>query len=113
MALSAAGISAEVKRTPVTLSPDVEAVLAWSVREGATNVIRHSGARRCTVTVAADLVHASVEVVDDGQGSNGNGGGTGLAGLAGRAEVLRGRVDAGPRASGGYGLRVPVPVAAS
>ena len=115
LALSAAGISAEVKRAPVTLTPDVEAVLAWSVREGATNVIRHSGARRCTVTVAADLVHASVEVVDDGTGSNGNGSGAGngLAGLAERAGVLRGRVDAGPRASGGYGLRVTVPVTAS
>ncbi len=115
MALSAAGISAEVTRAPVTLSPEVEAVLAWSVREGATNVIRHSRARRCTVTVAADLVSASVEVVDDGTGSpgNGNGGGNGLAGLTERAGELRGRVDAGPRPSGGYGLRVTVPVAAS
>jgi two-component system, NarL family, sensor histidine kinase DesK len=121
VALSAAGISAEVTRAPVTLSPEVEAVLAWSVREGATNVIRHSGARRCSVTVAADLVSASVEVVDDGMGSRGNGSGAGagggagngLAGLAERAGVLRGRVDAGPRPSGGYGLRVTVPVAAS
>ena len=115
MALSAAGISAEVERAPVTLSPEVEAVLAWSVREGATNVIRHSGARRCTVTVAADLVQASVEVVDDGTGSDGNGSrpGNGLAGLAERAGGVRGRVDAGPRPSGGYGLLVTVPVAAS
>jgi two-component system, NarL family, sensor histidine kinase DesK len=115
MALSAAGISAEVTRAPVTLAPEVEAVLAWSVREGATNVIRHSRARRCTVIVAADLVSASVEVVDDGTGSNGDGrgAGNGLAGLAARAGLLRGCVDAGPRPSGGYGLRVTVPVAAS
>lgn len=73
VALSAAGIAADVARAPVTLSPDVEAVLAWSVREGATNVIRHSGARRCQVTVTADLVNASVEVVDDGAGGDVNG----------------------------------------
>lgn len=73
VALSAAGIAADVSRAPVTLSPDVEAVLAWSVREGATNVIRHSGARRCQVTVTADLVNASVEVVDDGAGRDVNG----------------------------------------
>jgi len=117
MALSAAGISADVTRDPVTLSPEVEAVLAWSVREGATNVIRHSGAKRCSVRVAADLVNASVEVVDDGAGSDPAGGngaaGHGLEGLAERAGVVRGRVDAGPRPGGGFGLLVTVPVAAS
>jgi two-component system, NarL family, sensor histidine kinase DesK len=101
----------------VTLSPEVEAVLAWSVREGATNVIRHSGAKRCSVRVAADLANASVEVVDDGAGSHPAGGngtaGHGLEGLAERAGVVRGRVDAGPRPDGGFGLLVTVPVAAS
>jgi two-component system sensor histidine kinase DesK len=133
VALSAAGISADVRRVPVRLPPDVEAVLAWSVREGATNVIRHSGAKRCTVTVAADLVNASVEVVDDGAGGDdgargdgsagGNGSvggdgsghraGHGLEGLTERAGVVRGRVDAGPRPGGGFGLLVTVPVSAT
>ena len=52
MALSAAGIAADVERPSVALDPEVEAVLAWAVREGATNVIRHSGARHCTVRSA-------------------------------------------------------------
>ena len=69
MALSAAGIRAEVERAPVTLDPEVEAVLAWAVREGATNVIRHSGAKRCTVRISAGLADAGVEVIDDGRGS--------------------------------------------
>ena len=51
MALSAAGIEAEIERPAVTLDPAVEAVLAWTVREGATNVIRHSGAGHCSVRV--------------------------------------------------------------
>ena len=42
MALSAAGIEADVHEAHVPLDPPVEAVLAWAVREGATNVIRHS-----------------------------------------------------------------------
>ncbi len=46
MALSAAGIEADVQHAEVSLEPEVEAVLAWAVREGATNVIRHSGASR-------------------------------------------------------------------
>ena len=50
----------------MTLDPSVEAVLAWAVREGATNVIRHSGARHCTLKISASLADATVEVVDDG-----------------------------------------------
>ena len=66
MALAAAGIEAHIKAPKVTLQPDVEAVLAWAVREGATNAIRHSRARKCTIRVVAGLADASVEVVDDG-----------------------------------------------
>jgi hypothetical protein len=54
-ALSAAGSEAEVLRPAVGLDPDVEAVLAWAVREGATNVIRHSGAQTCLVRITAGL----------------------------------------------------------
>ena len=101
MALSAAGIEAEVERTSVNLDPDVEAVLAWAVREGATNVIRHSGATHCQVKVRAGLADAGVEVVDDGEGPaclRGEVGphtGHGITGLTERAERLRGRIEAG------------------
>jgi two-component system sensor histidine kinase DesK len=97
----------------VPLDPAVEAVLAWAVREGATNVIRHSGAKHVQVRVSASLADASVEVIDDGVGgvaSNGHGG-NGLAGLAERAEGLRGRIDASARPEGGFRLVVTVPVA--
>ncbi|HUB03692.1 MAG TPA: histidine kinase [Solirubrobacteraceae bacterium] len=77
MALSAAGIEAEVAETRVPLDPAVEAVLAWAVREGATNVIRHSGAHHCTFRVSASLTDAGVEVIDDGRGVVVNGGGGG------------------------------------
>jgi two-component system sensor histidine kinase DesK len=115
MALSAAGIDADVERPPVTLHPGVEAVLAWAVREGATNVIRHSGARRCSVTVRAGLADAAVEVRDDGTGCQGDDGtaGHGLVGLAERAETLRGRVEAGALPEGGFRLNVSVPVGAA
>jgi len=116
MALSAAGIDAAFERAPVTLDPEIEAVLAWAVREGATNVIRHSGARHCRVRVRADEADAGVEVVDDGAGagatdaaSNGDAG-NGIAGLRERAERLRGRIEAGCVADGsGFRLAVSVP----
>jgi two-component system, NarL family, sensor histidine kinase DesK len=137
MALAAAGIEAEVERPAVSLEPDVEAALAWAVREGATNVIRHSHARHCQVKVTAALGGASVEVIDDGTGEgwvNGagrgpaaapdrgsdaggvNGGGAGpgeshgIAGLAERVTPLRGHVEAGDLPEGGYRLAVTVPV---
>lgn len=113
IALSAAGIIAEFERTSVKLDPEVEAVLAWAVREGATNVIRHSGARRCQVRVLAGLADAAVEVVDDGQGTAvaDDDPGNGLAGLTERAESLRGRMEAGALPGGGFRLSVSVPVA--
>jgi two-component system sensor histidine kinase DesK len=116
VALSAAGIAVEFQRASATLDPEVEAVLAWTVREGATNVIRHSGARRCQVTVSAGDAGAGVEVLDDGSGSvvadvSSNGpAGNGMAGLAERAERLRGVLEAGRRPDGaGFRLAVSVP----
>ena len=113
MALSAAGIEAEIRPSDATLAPDIEAVLAWAVREGATNVIRHSGAHHCTVSVTAGLTEASVEVIDDGGtvASENATAGNGLTGLGERAEVLGGRVEAGPLPAGGFRLLVVVPVA--
>ena len=142
VALTAAGIEAEFERAPITLDPDVEAVLAWAVREGATNVIRHSGASHCQVRVRAGLSDAEVEVVDDGEGpglgagavfgvgalgvgggavravgtlgADGGHGGHGITGLSERAERLRGRIEAGGRPDGrGFRLAVSIPVSAT
>jgi two-component system sensor histidine kinase DesK len=112
MALSAAGIEAEVIRAPAVLDPAVEGVLAWAVREGATNVIRHSGARHCTLRISSDPAGAGVEVVDDGVGPgrvNGDAG-HGLEGLSERARTLNGRLETGAGPAGGYRLAVTVPV---
>jgi two-component system sensor histidine kinase DesK len=68
MALEAAGIEARLDRVEARLEPDVEALLAWTVREGTTNVIRHSGARRCRVAISAGAQATSVEILDDGRG---------------------------------------------
>jgi two-component system sensor histidine kinase DesK len=116
MALSAAGIEAEIERPAVTFDPAIEAVLAWTVREGATNVIRHSGAGHCSVKVLAGLGEVGVEVLDDGPGcedavANGHDG-HGLEGLRERVARLHGQIEAGTGAAGGYRLAVRVPVPA-
>jgi two-component system, NarL family, sensor histidine kinase DesK len=90
-------------------------VLAWTVREASTNVIRHSGARHSTIRLVPALDQASVEIVDDGHGVNGSeGGGNGLTGLRERLRQAGGRLEAGPREDGpGFRVRAIVPVASA
>ncbi len=99
-----------------TLSPPIEAVLSWTVREGVTNVIRHSRAHRCIVRVTHDIHSAQVEVIDDGAktsspvpvvGTTNNG----LRGLTERIAALGGQCEAHAQASGGFRLAVSVPLA--
>jgi len=113
MALAAAGIIAAIEHATDSLSPEVEAVLAWAVREGATNVIRHSGARHCAVRVHGGSSEVEVEILDDGRGAGeATARGNGLEGLRERAAAVRGRLEAGAAASGGFRLAVSVPVTA-
>jgi two-component system sensor histidine kinase DesK len=113
-ALRAAGIECELDPPPDELPPDVEAVLAWAVREGATNVVRHSGARHCSIKVRTEGARAAVEVEDNGRyEAFPTAGGNGLTGLAERAEGVHGTFEAGARPEGGFRLRLTVPLAHS
>lgn len=95
------------------LPSPVEAVLAWTTREGVTNVIKHSRARHCVIRVALDNRIVSVDITDDGTapGSTANTGGNGLRGLTERVEKLHGQFEAGPRSDGGFRLTVSLPLA--
>ncbi len=113
VALTAAGIECELGESRIELPEDVDAVLAWAVREGATNVIRHSRARRCAIRVDADERRAAVEIEDDGSGAASGDAGYGLSGLRERAHRLRGELEAGSRPEGGFRLRLSVPLAST
>jgi two-component system, NarL family, sensor histidine kinase DesK len=110
-ALSAAGIDCEVDESDIALPPEVEDVLAWAVREGTTNVVRHSDAAHCSIRVHRGRDSAEVDIEDDGSARrNGSKGGSGLIGLAERAHAVRGTVEAGSRREGGFRLRVTLPL---
>jgi two-component system sensor histidine kinase DesK len=111
-ALAAAGIDCSLGESPFELPEDVDAVLAWAVREGATNVIRHSGAQHCAIRVDANGDRAAIEIEDDGNGMVDGGAGSGLSGLRERAQRLRGELEAGGRPEGGFRLRLTVPLPA-
>ena len=114
IALETAGIDLRVDGAEVAVAPEVESVLAWAVREGATNVLRHSGARHATITVRNGGATAELEIADDGRGAGApDHGGHGLIGLRERAQSLGGKVatEAGP--DGGFHLRVSLPATRS
>jgi two-component system, NarL family, sensor histidine kinase DesK len=104
MALSAAEIAADLPNTTDDIPSDRRELFAWAVREGITNVIRHSGAQRCTVV----LGEHEVEVRDDGRGAGVAGVGNGLTGLRERAAALGGTVVT-QSLNPGFSLRVVVP----
>jgi two-component system, NarL family, sensor histidine kinase DesK len=110
-ALSAAGIDCKVDDGDIAVPPEVEDVLAWAVREGTTNVVRHSDAERCSIRVRRGRESAEVEIEDDGGARlNGSKGGSGLIGLAERTEAVHGTLEAGERREGGFRMRVTIPL---
>lgn len=135
-ALAAAGIAADVP----TDAPDAdglpaarEEALAWGLREAVTNVVRHSGAKTCAVTLTPRQTLAGrfleLAVVDDGRGgadvpsgitsgiasgaeTGVKGGvkpGNGLTGLRERLAAVDGTLTTGP-ADGGRGFRLTLSV---
>jgi len=116
--LEAAGIACRIENRVGALPGATDAVLAWAVREGVTNVIRHSRAKRCVILLARDGDGIYAEITDDGRGSGENdreATGSGLSGLAERvASFAGGYFEAGPLPGeglrpGGFRLRVSLP----
>jgi two-component system, NarL family, sensor histidine kinase DesK len=96
-ALSAAGIEADLPDGEISGIPRLhQELFGWAVREGVTNVIRHSQATRCVVRVTPD----EVEISDDGIGPGERPPATPRSPL--RAEAPGGAVPAGQAAEGGF-----------
>jgi signal transduction histidine kinase len=118
--VSAAGLPVElhVDGVPRSLPPGQDLAAFRVVQEALTNVIKHVGKPRTTVTLdyrADDLV---VEVADAGQPfpaaspavTTAPGGGRGLLGLRERMTLYGGDLAAEPRPGGGWLVRARMPV---
>jgi len=140
--LDAAGIAADITSPDTAgLPQEVDSALAWAVREGATNVVRHSTATHVFITVSVEPAQVVAEIRDNGQpATSANGSlrasgpapaeltagpagrasarqrpafaGSGLAGLAERVRCLGGEIAAGAAGGRGFLLRVAVPLSA-
>jgi two-component system sensor histidine kinase DesK len=111
--LEAAGITCQIVNEAGVLPNAVESVLAWVVREGTTNVIRHSRAEHCRIVLARNDEEIYAEITDDGQGHRAEDAevsGSGLSGLAERVATFAGFLEAGSLPDGGFRLRVGLPV---
>jgi two-component system sensor histidine kinase DesK len=111
IALTAAGITAHLRDHHGVLAPEVEAACGWIIREATTNVLKHSGARTCSIDLERVNGDIIVSVLDDGPTDRPNGTGFGLQGLRERVDALGGALLAQPASPGpGFQLRARIPV---
>ncbi|WP_171161991.1 sensor histidine kinase [Streptomyces sp. I05A-00742] len=112
--LDASGIGAEIRQSGPPLPPQTGVLLGWVVREGVTNVVRHSGASRCEIEVRGKPDRVHLEIIDNGTGvgSAGNGDtcGNGLKGLTERLAAAGGSLRTGPDGRRGFRLVAELPV---
>ena len=110
--LGAAGISCRIENEAGLLPKEIDGVLAWAVREGTTNVIRHSRAHNCRIVVAREDEKVYAEITDDGRSkTDRETPGSGLSRLAERvAGFGDGEFEAGSLREGGFRLRIDLPL---
>jgi two-component system sensor histidine kinase DesK len=108
-ALRAAGIGLLVEDSVGVLPPEQDGVLAWCLREAVTNVVKHSGAKRCEVRIFRAEDSANLDVEDDGRGAVTLNGGSGLAGMRERVALVGGTMKVASDNGSGLHVRVSVP----
>ncbi|TCO54123.1 sensor histidine kinase [Actinocrispum wychmicini] len=93
--LRAAGIDTEIDGDDLDVPQRLQPLFGALVREGTTNVLRHSHATRCAITVAMAGPAVEVRMRNDGVRPPASDEGTGVAGLRERFGALGGQVRAG------------------
>ncbi|GLY69799.1 sensor histidine kinase [Amycolatopsis taiwanensis] len=111
--LAAAGIEVTARVEAERLPADLDALLGWILREGTTNLLRHSRASSAGIVLRRKENRLSLEIRDDGRGPAESGPGNGLAGLAERLAAVGGRLEAGPAADRGFRLAASLPLPAT
>jgi two-component system sensor histidine kinase DesK len=119
-ALASAGVAFEYRGPAELVPPEIETVLALVIREGVTNVVRHSQAQHCAVAFEriADRLVLTVRdsrrplagsAVPDAAEPSGHREGNGLAGMRQRLAAVGGTLEFA-RAADGTTLRARVPL---
>ena len=82
------------------------------VQEALTNALKHAGDAQASVTIRYGSDSLELEIADDGTGAAMpvSSSGHGLVGMRERVALYGGRLDAGRRPSGGFAVRVLLPI---
>ncbi|MDQ6801994.1 MAG: sensor histidine kinase [Acidobacteriota bacterium] len=105
--LRAASIECTTDVEQIALAPSQEAILSLAMREGVTNVVRHSGAAHCTIRLVRGDRELRLTIADDGRGSS-EAEGFGLIGMRERIAALGGTLIR--ETSGGTTLTIELPL---
>jgi two-component system sensor histidine kinase DesK len=106
--LASTGTETRVDAAAGPLPPAIEELFAWALREGMTNVLRHSSATTCSICIARSRGAVRLEIINDGAMPV-TLGGSGLNGLAARAAQLSGTASGRSFGDGRFQLTVEVP----
>lgn len=111
--LNSSGIRLSVRETSShpQLSKMAETMLALSLRECFTNIIKHSQAKNCTVTSDYTDGRYQIHVKDDGIGfADVETDGNGLTSMQERMRLVQGHAHVAVSSSGGVNITLSVPV---
>lgn len=106
-------VKVEVDSAPRELPSAVDRAAYRILQESITNVVRHAGPARVTVSIACRDGRLAIRVTDDGPGppAAGDGTGSGITGMRERCLLLGGELSAGPGPEGGFQVRARLPLA--
>lgn len=99
--------------TPKALLPGMGVTLQRVCQEALTNCLKHAGpAPKITVVLRWADDEVVLQVDDDGRGAAtiSDGAGTGIIGMRERAALFGGTLHAGPRPTGGFRVRLALPL---
>jgi signal transduction histidine kinase len=107
-------VALTVDGLPAGLPARLDLFASRIVQEALTNVLKHAGpGARTEVRLRTDRSGLVIEVLNDGGGAIADDvsapGGHGIIGMRERALLLGGRLDAGPRAGGGFQVIAHLP----
>jgi two-component system, NarL family, sensor histidine kinase DesK len=121
--LAAAGVTVRVHGDLPAIPAAVDEALAWTVREGTTNILRHATAATAKITLHGGDGLAELRILNDGTPSGAGSddgadpaaetGGYGLSSLAARLSELSGTLSHRRLTDDRFQLTAQVPVTAS
>lgn len=112
--LATANVAVTVRREYEELPDEVGTLLATVLREGITNVLRHSEARRCSIEIKQRAETVDIDIVNDGArgtaADDGGDNGNGITNLSERVAAMHGEIRAEPLPDNRFRLRASMPL---